>query len=365
MPNILGTKLRLAREGAGLTKEDLAKGVGLSSVFISQLEKGIRNPSLDSLTALAAFFKKDMAYFLTEAESAFDRLSRMRETDQKALKLIKRFRKRCEEFLYLEEITGRRLEPAPVYTSHSPESLAREERRRLGLGVCPVDDVFSILEMNGLSVFRFPVEAELKISGIFLSLADEEALFALVDSSQPMGLQKVAAAHLYCHFLKDRHAGPIIDNPDIFVADYVSLYHPREQFAQKFAARFLMPPEHIEDIIGRVLGKARLDFEDVLFLKRYFGVSTFVMLQSLRDLGRIPSSGFKSFKALESDRLEASLFGRIGDEDLPPRGGGGEIVSDRFRRLVHEACRKDRLDEKKWPESLRREKGKILKAFKS
>lgn len=365
MSNILGTKLRLAREAAGLSKEDLAKGVGLSGEFISLLEKGKRKPSLNSLTALAGFLKKEMAYFLTEEESAFDRLARMRETDQRALKLFQKFQKKCEEFLYLEEITGSRLEPAPVYTRHSPEAMAREERRRLGLGEGPVADIFFVLEMNGLSVFRFPVEAELKIAGVFLFLDNDEASFALVDSNQPVGLQKVAAAHLYCHFLKDRNAGPIIDNPDIFVADYVSLYHPREQFAQKFAARFLMPPEHIEDIIDRALGKAGLDFEDVFFLKRYFGVSTFAMLQSLRDMERIPSSGFKSFKALESDRLEESLFGRVGDEDLPPRGAGREIVSDRLRRLVHEACRKNRLVERKWPISLRREKGKILKAFKS
>ncbi|MDH5467486.1 MAG: helix-turn-helix domain-containing protein, partial [Candidatus Aminicenantes bacterium] len=61
MSGILGTRLRRERESLGITQESLSRAVGLSSEFISLLELGKRMPSLESLTALAEFFKKDVS----------------------------------------------------------------------------------------------------------------------------------------------------------------------------------------------------------------------------------------------------------------------------------------------------------------
>ncbi|GAI13928.1 unnamed protein product, partial [marine sediment metagenome] len=71
MSAILGTRLRREREELGITQDVLAKGVGLSSEFISLLELGKRMPSLETLTALADYFRKDVSYFLKEKEETF------------------------------------------------------------------------------------------------------------------------------------------------------------------------------------------------------------------------------------------------------------------------------------------------------
>ena len=66
MSHIVGTKIRSLREELDLTQEELAGSVGLSSEFISLLELGKRDPSLESLSSLARFFKKDLSFFLAE-----------------------------------------------------------------------------------------------------------------------------------------------------------------------------------------------------------------------------------------------------------------------------------------------------------
>ena len=72
MPGILGIKLRIERESLGLTQEDLAKAVGLSSEFISLLELGKRMPSLDSLKSISEFLKKESAKINEKKQFTYD-----------------------------------------------------------------------------------------------------------------------------------------------------------------------------------------------------------------------------------------------------------------------------------------------------
>ncbi|MFC2164859.1 helix-turn-helix domain-containing protein [Acidobacteriota bacterium] len=332
MSSILGSKLRIERENLGLTQEDLAKSVGLSSEFISLLELGKRKPSLDSLKAITIFLKKDITYFLEERETSFEKLIRQKTLNPKAKKKLKKFQKYCDDYLGLEEILGRRLALAPAYSHTHPESLALEERRRLGLGDAPIRNIFFLAELNGLRVFRQIFDPEDKISGIFIYFDVKEAAFALINSGQSLGSQVFTVAHEYYHFLKDRYTDPIVDNPDVFVEDYVSLYHPRERFAQLFARRFLMPPSKVRAVIEKDLRSNKLNYEDVIYLKRYFGVNTLSMLQTLRDLDYLSYYQIKELQNLDHEGYERTLFGKAVGEDQIPKGR--TIPSDRFKSLA-------------------------------
>ncbi|MEP3107444.1 MAG: helix-turn-helix transcriptional regulator [Hyphomicrobiales bacterium] len=50
---ILGTNLREARKAAGLSQEALALEIGIDRTYISGIERGVRNPSLDVIVKLA------------------------------------------------------------------------------------------------------------------------------------------------------------------------------------------------------------------------------------------------------------------------------------------------------------------------
>jgi transcriptional regulator with XRE-family HTH domain len=358
MDKFIGTKLRKARESIGLSQTTFARAVGLSPEYISVLEASKRVPSFSTLQKIAAYLNRDIAFFFYEKPAPLDSftlLFRAEAVDDRAREELQKFRRYCDDYLRLEAITGRHLELAPLYApSIAPERAADEERRRLGLGDEPVRDIFALLEANGCRILRMPMPEDSKVSGVFIYLEQKEAAFALVNSAQAVGRQAFSAVHEYCHYLKDRNEGPVIDNPDVFVDEYVALYHPREVYAQTFAARFLMPPDKVREIIAkdlRVNTPQRLVFDQVIYLKRYFGVSTLAMLRTLRSLGYIGRTQLDDYVKLDPDVREKEIFGSVGGGNGGPDVGGKVegllakmkkriLPSDRFKLLHREAARR-------------------------
>jgi len=342
MDKLLGTRLKRAREEVNLSQGAFAKSLGLSSEYISLLESGKRTPSFETLLKISGFLNKNVSYFFEDRRPAFERLFETAGTEERARKDLLKFKAACERYLELEEATGRRLELAPRYARVTPERLAEEERRRLGLGNEPIRDVLGLCEVNGLRVIRQTLADEARIAGLFLYDEERKAAFALVNAGEPAGLQTFIAAHLYGHYLMDRNDGPIVDDPDVVVDEYVSLYPPREQFAQTFASRFLVPPAKLQELVEKDLRSKSLSFDDVLFLKRYFGVGTRAMLRTLRGRGLLPEARFEEyFKRNPEDREQEVFGGLAGQEERRSRTlfrKSKTIPSDRFRLLAAEAA---------------------------
>ncbi|NWF93568.1 MAG: helix-turn-helix domain-containing protein [Syntrophaceae bacterium] len=68
-PSSLGEKIKALRKKIGMTQKELAEQVGLTPSFISQLEKNLISPSLDSLLKLSEKLNTQPVYFLMENES--------------------------------------------------------------------------------------------------------------------------------------------------------------------------------------------------------------------------------------------------------------------------------------------------------
>jgi transcriptional regulator with XRE-family HTH domain len=342
MDKLLGTRLKRAREEISLSQGAFAKSLGLSSEYISLLESGKRTPSFETLLKIAGFLNKNVSYFFEDRRPAFDGLLDRAEVDERVRKDLLKFKATCERYLELEEQTGRRLDIAPQYSRISPERLAEEERRRLGLGNEPIRDVLALCEVNGCRIVRQTLAEEARIAGILVFDEERKAAFALINANEPPGFQTLVAAHLYGHYLMDRADSPIIDNPDVVVDEYVSLYPPREQFAQTFASRFLVPPGKLQELIEKDLRARSLGFDDILFLKRYFGVSTRAMLRTLRGRGILPEAKFEEFfKRVPEDREQEVFGGLSGQEERRSRTlfrKSRTILSDRFRLLAAEAA---------------------------
>lgn len=346
MDKLLGTRLKKAREEVNLSQGAFAKSLGLSSEYISLLESGKRTPSFETLVKVAGFLNKNVSYFFEDKRPAFERLADLAEADERVRKDLLKFQATCGRYLDLEERTGRRLDLAPQYARISAERLAEEERRRLGLGNEPIRDILALCEVNGCRIVRQTLPEEARIAGIFVFDEERKAAFALVNANEPPGLQTLIAAHLYGHYLMDRSDGPIVDNPDVVVEEYVSLYPPREQFAQTFASRFLMPPGKLRELVEKDQRSKSLSFDDVLFLKRYFGVSTRAMLRTLRGRGILPEAKFEEyFKRNPEDREQEVFGGLSGQEERRSRTlfrKSRTIPSDRYRLLAAEAAAMDK-----------------------
>jgi transcriptional regulator with XRE-family HTH domain len=342
MDKLLGTRLKRAREEVRLSQGAFAKALGLSSEYISLLESGKRTPSFETLVKVAGFLNRNVSYFFEDKRPAFESLFDHAEADERIRKDLLKFKATCERYLELEAQTGRRLDLAPHYSRISAERLAEEERRRLGLGDEPIRDVLALCEVNGCRIIRQTLPEEARIAGVFIFDEERQAAFALVNANEPPGFQTLIAAHLYGHYLMDRADSPIVDNPDVVVDEYVSLYPPREQFAQTFASRLLVPPGKLRELIEKNLRSKSLAFDDVLFLKRYFGVSTRAMLRTLRGRGFLPEAKFEDFFKRNPEDREQEVFGGLsGQEERRSRTlfrKSRTIPSDRFRLLAAEAA---------------------------
>ena len=323
--------IRREREYYKITQEELAKYVKLSSKFISLIESGKSVPSINSLRKIADFFKKDISYFLKNTGKEFDIFLKDKKTTERTRSEIKKFKKYCEDYLKLEELSGRHLVPAPEYRSVSPEEMAKEERQRLGLGSEPVRDIFMLLELNGLRILRQYIYPESEIAGIFVYYKAKQASFALVNYANSSGNQAVIASHEYCHYLRDREGGPILDNPDIFVDEYISLYHPREKFAQKFALHFLIPESKLKQVLNKYVVGGNVRYEDIIFMKRYFGVA--IMLKKLLEMKLINLKKYKEYHGVDCISFEKSLYGDLIGDSQQSKRKRKTVTSDRYKSL--------------------------------
>jgi transcriptional regulator with XRE-family HTH domain len=64
----LGLAIREARAGLGISQERLSELSGLDRTYVSGVERGTRNPTLHSMTRLAAALGVDLGDLIKRAE---------------------------------------------------------------------------------------------------------------------------------------------------------------------------------------------------------------------------------------------------------------------------------------------------------
>ncbi len=299
-------------------------------------------PSFETMKRLSAYLGRDTTFFLADKKWSLETLLEGDGVPQGLKGRLSRFKAYCSNYLKAEEATGRRLELAPSYSRLSPERMAEEERRRLGLGDEPIRDLFSLAEMNGLRILRFPLPEGTGVAGVFLFDEETAGAFALLNSCEPSGLQLLAAAHIYGHYLRDRDAGLIVDSLDMVVDEYVSLYPPREQAAQAFASHFLVPPSKLRALVEKDAGPRGISFDQIILLKRYFGVSARTVLRALKRDDMIGGTRFEEFFRRDPENREEELFGGSSGFEEKVRGlrlrKPRSAASDRYRFIEAEAA---------------------------
>lgn len=75
----LGVAIRLLRHARDLTIEDLAFAAKMHPTYLSGIERGVRNPTWDKLTALARALDIPVSGLARDAEVQMQLAARMRE----------------------------------------------------------------------------------------------------------------------------------------------------------------------------------------------------------------------------------------------------------------------------------------------
>lgn len=329
----LGKQLQQARVKRGLTQEDAAKIIEVARTTITAIEKGERRIKAGELIKLAQAYGRQVSDFVRPSPKVEPFQVQFRgpyvrseEDTAKIATYIDELEKLCRNYLELEQITGSPLirkypleyEIAGLRTAQAAESVAIEERNRLGLGDGPIPLLRDILEQDvGLRIFYLPLRPT-TFSAIYL-YTDQLGGCIAMNSLHPEERRRWSLAHDYAHFLVHRY------KPIVLVEEGYQRLPESERFADDFALYFLMPTGGLTrrfNDIRRTKGK--ITPADLCTLAHYYGVSVAAITLRLEDMKLLPTGiweklregGFKVREAQQQLGLGA-LPAR--DEQLPIR----------------------------------------------
>lgn len=317
-PAELGARLAIARRNRNLSQEEVAIKLGVSRPTYISIEKGLRTIKPAELDLLSQLFcrsvheLKSKHEFIAEFAPQF-RITQASDVSMEAVTAsVNKFQRACEDYLSLERLVGA---PMPRYSYPEPysheglsqlaaaEEAATLERSRLNLGLGPIPNLFETLENEaGVRVFALPL-SDFKIAGMFF-YTDQLGGCILVNGQHPPTRQTWSMAHEFAHFLSDRFQKELT-----ILVEYER--RPRsEQFADAFAANFLMPSSGLRQRFLRII-QSRKDFTvaDLCLLAEQYGVSIEAMTRRLEGLKCIRKGAWEGLAAegFEANRLRTHL----------------------------------------------------------
>ena len=270
--------------------------------------------------------------FAVQFRSAYQRNE---EDDEQIVQYVEQFEALCRDYLELEEITGANLfrNYPPEYrfddlrVGRAAETVAQQERSRLGLGEAPIHSLRELLEQEvGLRIFYMEMKPSDKFSAMY-TFGHELGGAIAVNSLHPEERRRFSLAHDYAHFLVHRQKA------EVLMQDGYKRRPESEQFADRFAAHFLIPTHGVTRSYNAVkASQPRFTLGNLLTLASYYGVSFEAMAIRLEELKLLPAGTL-------STMLNRGVNVREAQErlELPPLSGYEDLLPKRYRLLAVQA----------------------------
>jgi Zn-dependent peptidase ImmA (M78 family)/DNA-binding XRE family transcriptional regulator len=300
-PADVGERLRIAREGAGINQANAAASIEVARTTLVAIEQGQRRVRMRELQQLARLYGTSVNALLRQEAIQVDLAPRFRKITgssdaavDAAAKLLADLAKAEVE---LENLLGvkrvRNYPPErPVLRGDvraQAEQDATELRQRLGLGMSPVPDIVTLLELE-LGVRVYVRRLDGKISGLF---AYDEALgpCILLNANHPRDRRTQSAAHECGHFVSTRREPEILHNHE-------HENSREERYANAFGRAFLTPVRAVTQKFQEVTaGSDRLSRRHVIVLAHFFGVSREAIVRRLEDLKLVKEGTWDWFQS--------------------------------------------------------------------
>ena len=284
----VGERLRIARVAAGITQADAAAGIDVARTTLIAIEKGQRRIQPDELRRLVRLYDTSVNAVLRRESVYVDLVPRFRKlstsTDEATEEAARLLADLIQAEVELENLLGikrtrtyppeRPIMPGDVRTQ--AENDATELRQWLGLGLAPVRDLVSLLELD-LSVRVYVRQLDSSVSGLF-AYDDELGPCILLNANHPRERRAQSASHELGHFVATRHKAEIL-----YTAEE---YNSREErYANIFGRAFLTPARTVMLRFHEITaGSSHLTRRHVILLAHAFGVSREAMVRRLEEL---------------------------------------------------------------------------------
>lgn len=255
----LGRRLRDARTNCGLSQEEVADELGIPRTAVVHIESGNRAVSTLELAEMAKLYRRPIADFFRDSEhdeedvlTALGRISDEFQGNPKVQQEIERHVNLCQHSAMLRSLLDYdAMALPPEYSMSAPSStweavqqgqvVAKDERRRLGLGDNPIPDVADLIATEG--VWASGTQLPDGISGMFLRHSSI-GMVVLVNFGHPRARKRFSYAHEYAHALLDRTSALTVSR----TTDRDQLSEVR---ANAFAAAFLMPESGVKSFLSQ------------------------------------------------------------------------------------------------------------------
>lgn len=285
----LGERLKIARETAKLKQAEAAEKIGMARTTLVSVEQGQRRARMQEIQAFAKMYNVSVNALLRNESVHVDLIPRFRKligssdpTVEAAAKLMNDLIRAEVELENLLGVKRTRNYPPerpilPGDVRSQAEQDAQELRQWLGLGLSPIPDVLSMLELQlGVRVYLRRLEG--KISGLF-AYDDAVGACILINAYHPKERRNWSAAHELAHFVSTRN------EPEFFKEH--GLENSREErYADAFAKAFLMPSRLVMQKFNEITASSsRFSRRHVIILAYFFQVSREAIVRRLEELG--------------------------------------------------------------------------------
>lgn len=350
-PVVLGDRLRHARTQAGFTQAQAANALQMARTTLIALEKGQRRVRADELKTMAGIYGASVSSLLRESAVRVELSPRFRalneKSDDNAEYAARLLNDLTAAELELERLTGRKLKtnyPAerpilPGDVREQAEDLAMELRHRLGLGLAPIGDMVTLLEVEiGMRVFVRPLP-DPKISGLFI-YDDEAGACMLLNRNHPRERRAMTAAHEFGHLVSSRRQPDIVDD--------LSPQSREEKFATAFGLAFMAPASTVRRLFqDHRQESGRFSPRHLILMAHSLNVSQEAMCRRLEDLKLLPAGTWESLRdrGFSGELVRQILGDRPREDDM--------VVPPRLWMLAAEAYSKELLTEGQLAQLLR------------
>lgn len=349
-PADVGERLRIAREGAGINQANAAASIDVARTTLVAIEQGQRRVRMSELQQLAKLYGTSVNALLRQEAIQVDLAPRFRKLTgssdvavDAAAKLMADLAKAEVE---LENLLGfkhvRNYPPErPILRGDvraQAEQDAMELRQRLGLGISPVPDIVTLLELE-LGVRVYVRRFDGRISGLF---AYDEALgpCILLNANHPRERRTQSAAHECGHFVSTRREPEILHNDE-------PENSREERYANAFGRAFLTPARGVTQKFQEVTaGSDRLSRRHVIVLAHFFGVSREAMVRRLEELSLVKPGTWDWFQS-NGGITDEQARQILGDLSIPDahRADADRPTTLRLNLLAEEVYRQGLLSE--------------------
>jgi Zn-dependent peptidase ImmA (M78 family)/DNA-binding XRE family transcriptional regulator len=335
----LAERMRIARAAAGLTQEKVASELGIARTTIVAIERGLRRLSSQEFWALCRLYRCTASELLSSGAVQVDLAARFRSSQtpretEHTTSAVRLLNKLAAASVELERLLDRQIQThyprrqsiVPGDVQQQAEDAALAFRYQLGLGLAPIEDIVSLLELEvGVRIFVRPIHST--ISGLYAYDRDVGACI-LLNANHPRARRAMTAAHETGHFVGTR------DVPDIY-EDNEETSTREERFANAFALSLLIPAAAIRRRFAEIcLETDRFSPRQLILLAHTFHVSTEAMCRRLEGLTLLPQRIYESLRerGLSADTVRQVLGDPSPDTSLvlPPRLA--MLAAEAFRR---------------------------------